>query len=531
MYYSVIIVEDEPLLRSNYKEMVPWEEYQCKVVFDCAGMEQAMQYMTEHGFPEILMTDIHLIQESGIELCRWVQRQHPETKKIIMSGYDYFEYAQKAIRYGVTSYLLKPMNLDEVHIVLTRLTEEILKERYNQEQIEKLKRFIPQNRQALIENFLVELSGGSYALRRQDYESFSNRLQWSLKDYYYVVIRYRTSEQALGLEIKLQLKDFFTEQFSFYGECYSFTMEHEKINCVFMPHSRIDIADIVQTILNKVPLFNDSLYVSAGISLPGHDYLSVKTVYEQASMAVGYDFYFGPGSVTQYQDVFEDQKNNPCSYETFESEVIISYLRAGDWQSCLNVLSARIAAMKQERVVTQKAVQITAIELVTIIYNSIYANHPQLSVPNMTDDIYRIAHATTLDETESVLADIISTCGKQIQTRFLNHTHTAVTKIMNYLDEHYQEPISLEDLSKVVFLNTKYICNIIKQDTGKTFHEILVGLRIQKAKALMKLPNSKMYEISQQVGFSDSKSFNNAFKKVVGMTPTEYRNQLSETAI
>ena len=82
MYYSVMIVEDEPLLRSNYKNAVHWEDFQCKVICDCGSMAEAIAYMKTNGFPDILMTDIRLIQESGIELCQWVHRNHPETKKI-----------------------------------------------------------------------------------------------------------------------------------------------------------------------------------------------------------------------------------------------------------------------------------------------------------------------------------------------------------------------------------------------------------------------------------------------------------------
>jgi len=284
----------------------------------------------------------------------------------------------------------------------------------------------------------------------------------------------------------------------------------------------------METTLNKIPIFNQKLTFSAGISLMHNDLTTIRKAYEQANAAVSYDFYFGAGCIILYQDILINQSNNPTSAETFDSEEIIANLRVGDWEKSQAILNYKFENMKKEKTITLHALQTSAIELTTTIYNSIYSSNAQWNVPNLTDEIYRITLSNSLREMHQVLDDIIKTCGELVQIRFLKHTHSAVMKILDYLNEHYKEPITLESLANMVYLNTKYICNIIKKDTGKTFHEILVEIRIDKAKLLIENMSYKMYEISQMVGFYDTKAFNAAFKKCTGMTPTEYYNQMKK---
>ena len=84
--------------------------------------------------------------------------------------------------------------------------------------------------------------------------------------------------------------------------------------------------------------------------------------------------------------------------------------------------------------------------------------------------------------------------------------------------------ITLNDLSKEVYLNPNYLGRLIKKETGKNFSDILTEVRIEKAKELLKNTQIKTYEISERVGINDSRYFSQLFRKMTGMTPTEYRN-------
>lgn len=102
----------------------------------------------------------------------------------------------------------------------------------------------------------------------------------------------------------------------------------------------------------------------------------------------------------------------------------------------------------------------------------------------------------------------------------------AVLKAMEYIRNHYFEEVTLDDVSNEVYLNPNYLGRLIKKEIGMNFSDILVNIRIENAKELMKDIRLKTYEISKKVGISDSRYFSQLFKKMTGMTPTEYRNSI-----
>lgn len=101
-----------------------------------------------------------------------------------------------------------------------------------------------------------------------------------------------------------------------------------------------------------------------------------------------------------------------------------------------------------------------------------------------------------------------------------------IEKIMpalNYIDQHYDEQISLENLSNTVNLNSSYFCRLFKKATNSTFIEYLNFVRICKAEKKLSSSKESISEISLNLGFSSVSYFNKVFKAIKGCTPTEYK--------
>ena len=105
--YKVILVEDEKTVRDSIRKCVDWSTYGFLFIGEAANGEQALEIIRETGC-EIVITDIRMPFMDGIELSRILRTLYPSVKIIILSGYMEFQYAQEAIRYGVSEYLLKP---------------------------------------------------------------------------------------------------------------------------------------------------------------------------------------------------------------------------------------------------------------------------------------------------------------------------------------------------------------------------------------------------------------------------------------
>ena len=93
-----------------------------------------------------------------------------------------------------------------------------------------------------------------------------------------------------------------------------------------------------------------------------------------------------------------------------------------------------------------------------------------------------------------------------------------------YIEENCQNKITLNDVAEYVELNMSYFSNLFKAEVGMNFTDYLLDIRVEKAKALLKDPKIKVYEIGNLVGYEDAVSFGRAFKKKLGMSPKEYRN-------
>ena len=116
MIFSVLLVEDERYLLQELKETVPWERHGFQVVGCAASAEEALE-LFPRLHPDLLVTDIRLPGGSGLELLR----QTAPRASIVITGHDDFEYARRALRLGVTDYLLKPIDDRELEAALTRV--------------------------------------------------------------------------------------------------------------------------------------------------------------------------------------------------------------------------------------------------------------------------------------------------------------------------------------------------------------------------------------------------------------------------
>ena len=111
--------------------------------------------------PDVLITDIKMPFMDGLQLCKIVRERMPWVKIVILSGHDEFEYAQQAIKLGVTEYLLKPVTVQDLHNVLQKIAAQLEQERKEQENLQKLQDQVEENRAALRERLLLKLVVGA----------------------------------------------------------------------------------------------------------------------------------------------------------------------------------------------------------------------------------------------------------------------------------------------------------------------------------------------------------------------------------
>ena len=109
MIFKLLVVDDEVTMRKGISNYMNWASIDCQVVGSASDGMEAIDFLKNHPV-DIVITDIKMPAADGLEVARFVHENHPMTKVIILTGYAHFEYAQTAIKYHVTSFILKPTN-------------------------------------------------------------------------------------------------------------------------------------------------------------------------------------------------------------------------------------------------------------------------------------------------------------------------------------------------------------------------------------------------------------------------------------
>jgi two-component system response regulator YesN len=138
---KVMIVDDEQLSRNGLIDLIGWEKFGCTVVASAENGREALNLLTQTE-PDMIITDICMPFVDGLELIEQARKLYPDITIVIISAYSEFEYAQRAIRYGVRSYILKPVMLDSAVPMLSKLAKEIARKNKNIQKISAINKII-----------------------------------------------------------------------------------------------------------------------------------------------------------------------------------------------------------------------------------------------------------------------------------------------------------------------------------------------------------------------------------------------------
>jgi len=187
---TLLIVDDEAEIRSGLRSIIPWEDYSISVIGTAVNGAEALDKIRYYE-PDIVITDIQMPGMNGLELVRRAKEEQFDCSFVILSGYDEFEYARSAIRYGVKEYLLKPISIRDLTELIINLKEDILSKRgLHSDQLSTLRKLrkaqISLRKQNLIPQLLrgdlnaLELKNviEDYALSIKDRESCAVQILW-----------------------------------------------------------------------------------------------------------------------------------------------------------------------------------------------------------------------------------------------------------------------------------------------------------------------------------------------------------------
>ena len=151
--WKVLIADDEEMIQRLIQALIPWEELHLELAAMASNGLEAIAYLKEHP-ADILITDARMPECDGIQLIKWCNEQNRDMKYIVISGYRHFEYAHGALKYGADSYLLKPINQEELTANLKAIVQKLEGDRDTDTSRQELQQQMDLNRDRMRRHFI-----------------------------------------------------------------------------------------------------------------------------------------------------------------------------------------------------------------------------------------------------------------------------------------------------------------------------------------------------------------------------------------
>jgi len=521
MSYKVCLVEDEIVTREGIRENVNWKAYGFEFCGEAPDGEMALPLLRT-AKPDVLITDIKMPFMDGLQLCKIIRDRMPWMKVIILSGHDEFEYAQEAIKLGVTEYLLKPVTVQDLHKVLQRVAAQLDQERKEHENLQKLQDQVEENRIILRERLLLKLVVG--AISSADAMEKSQLLGLDLIARYYVVVI-----------IKAELGDL-TDQFD-----YSEYQQVQKIVSGLMENNpdvfllKKDWEELVllmkgntlQYLEEERDLLLDQIkrevkrtryQLTIGIGTPQK---RIKDIYRSFVEAL-----VGIQNAADALRSGSNQVVDRAELLKVDKSAVENFLRCGSKVGFDEFFDAYLrplgeATLKSYLIKNYIFVDVvlTAAKLVVELGGDIDQVIPELkSIETI------LANIKTIEQLKEQAYKILINALAFRDTQTTRHYAGMIQQVKMYIDHHYMDPdLSLIEVAALVNLSPSHFSMVFSQAACQTFKEYLTEIRIKKAKELLRTTSLRSTEISYQVGYNDPHYFSHVFRKNTGFSPTEFR--------
>ncbi|AWK50186.1 DNA-binding response regulator [Clostridium beijerinckii] len=135
---KVMIIDDEYLIRNLIKNCIDWNQIGMDIIAEASNAVEGLNLINKNK-PDIILTDINMPITDGLDMSKSILEKYPDIKVIVITGYDEFEYAKRSIKIGVSDFLLKPIDEEELENSVLKLKKEILAEHLKKEEYKNIK--------------------------------------------------------------------------------------------------------------------------------------------------------------------------------------------------------------------------------------------------------------------------------------------------------------------------------------------------------------------------------------------------------
>ncbi len=501
---KLMIVDDEAIIRKGIRYYIDWKSYDIEVVGEAADGQSAINAALTL-LPDIVVTDIKMPIMNGIEMAKELKKLVPKIKIIILTGYNENEYLMSAIKFGVTDFVLKTANTDDIVAAVLKSKDEILSTLESQKNNFSNSKIIEQNFLPIRRNLMSSLVQGTK--KPDELLSQAKCLDLVLCGPHYLLFYIKISGTQNIQPLLIML--------SFHLDAYSPFIDSDDSGNIL---GLINV-DQKEPNLNVFTKIIDKL---KEIHVPKVKLLIAKTADSLENIPNTYQHLMTLSQQScwneNYSIVVEDESRNHYDLSLniilmLEDEVIQSF------------------SSRNSLIFLEKASQYYTI----MCNNRIVLSQFKESVKRMVTSMYNIMGAyekayeviETIEKSNSV-EEIFCNFKQIIDLYAIYMPRSQMIKTaLEYIEAHYNEQIQLSQIAARCFVTPSYLSKVFKEEMNIGVVKYIHNLRIKHAKTFLSTTDWKVSDIAIKIGYSDYKRFSAYFLKVTGMSPREYRSEKS----
>jgi two-component system response regulator YesN len=540
--FSLLIVDDHKHQVDSLATTMPWDQFDISTIHKAYSGQSALEIIREHPI-DILITDIRMPGMSGLELIQYVNEHNKKIDCILLTGYAEFEYAQKAIELNAIDYFIKPVRDEVLLATVGKIVDKLTNERQQHQILEYTTSVVHQNLPLLRENLLLDLLQEKNISRSQLMDKLKMyRIPFTYDDQVKIVaIRFDPYfyESYGAADMKLfefAVLNMAVELFS--AEFHIWTCKAPQGNLALLLLPKVEegisagywnsvqenlLVSLATKLTENVDHYlkgNIVIYVSNPTQFPAEiysAYYSIVATLMKSNQQQGI-------IVSPPQDSI-DREMKPLR-SLYQAPMLIQLMDNGNGDKLNNKLSDLFSELENSHTDSHAHLREAYLHLLS---SFTYLAHKKGKV---LEDIvgtassraeHNVIHSVKLLKAWShIILDALF----DNESLHVDENHQQlVNKIHSYIERNLGKDVTLQSIGDSVYLNAIYLSQIYKEITGENLSEYILHARMEKAKVLLEKSSSKIYEITEKVGYQSPQHFIRTFKKYYGVTPEIYRKR------
>lgn len=498
--YKIVITEDKKITREGLRQFIDWNSIDTEIVGMFESGNSTIEYLREHPV-DIVLTDIEMDNGSGIDLAEFIHEKYPSIKIIIITAFENFKYAKKALELGVFAYVLKPINENEVLEKVKETIALLEKEREKTQLISNLTR-------EQIAKYLQEFLEGS------------NSKLSILKQ---VLVLPEANTQYVAISIKSKDHTHISS-----ASCRTVFLRHFEsvytirsngfLTCILLLKEEQQLTD---SVMNSIYI---SLYRNSRICI-GETVSSLEELpYSLRSSYLAYNdsFLHDTRGVIRYEDIklrSKDIRENGTDIYIEYSQLknMIFQDKVDEYIDYIeNIFSTYRYNQVEQKYISNRCKE--ALKYLCDMTNE-YLMYKSLIMIDYSD----MYDAVDLSEVKFLFLDKINIIHKQISEKKNEKVRPIVKLALEYSMKNIRDSsLNLKTISSHFKVSYAYLSKAFKEDFDTSYTEYMNLYRIEMAKKQLLDTEDKVYEICEGIGL-EPKNFHFLFKKYEGMTPKEFK--------